>query len=208
MLRRLSTAVAALTARARKGARRPLPWLWLMSDTVRLPDPSPLLARLPPGTAVIVRHPDAARRRALAARVLAARRSRAVKVLVAEDWRAAAALGCDGVHLPEAAARAVAPGLRLWRRSARRLLTAAAHDGSALRRARALGADLALLSPVLPTRSHVGRRPLGRLRFARLVRGAGMPVAALGGIVLPRLRALNGTRVAAVAGVGFASDRE
>jgi len=59
MLHRLSTAVAALTAKARRKKRQsPLPWLWVLSDAARLIDVSSIIAALPPGVGIIVRHPD------------------------------------------------------------------------------------------------------------------------------------------------------
>ena len=45
-----------------------------------------------------------------------------------------------------------------------------------------IGADFAMLSPVLPTRSHPDADPLGWQRFADWVEGARLPVFALGGM--------------------------
>jgi thiamine-phosphate pyrophosphorylase len=197
MLPRLSTAAAALTAKTRA---RGVPWLWIMSDMDRLSDPSRIISRLPPGAGMIVRHPDITQRRDLLARTLAKRRSHRVKVLISGDWRAA--LMADGVHVPEA--ENMSAGLRLWRKAKKRLLTTSAHGWAGVRRARRMKADVVFLSPVLPTRSHMERKPLGRLMFATLARASCVPVAALGGINFKTLPALNGSRLGAVAGVGFA----
>lgn len=59
---------------------------------------------------------------------------------------------------------------------------ASCHDERELRKAQALGADFAVLSPVLATPSHPGARPLGWKGFFNLVRQSNLPVYALGGM--------------------------
>ncbi len=209
MLRRLSTTVAGLTAKTRKKyCAKNMPWVWVMSDTERLPDPAAILPALPPHSALIVRHRDPKTKFALGLKAMRARRSGAVKILISEDWRTAAALRCDGVHVPEIKSGHLPPGLRLWRKAKQRLLTTSAHGWAGVRKARLIKADIVFLSPVLPTRSHVGRKALGRLAFATIAQRAQIPVAALGGINISTVRNLNGTRVAAIAGVGFAEKSE
>ena len=90
----------------------------------------------------------------------------------------AAELGFDGVHLN---------GRRLAHLKERPLgaefwVGASCHDRDDLQRARDLGLDFAVLSPVLPTRSHPGSPILGWSGFAELVNEAGLPVYALGGL--------------------------
>jgi thiamine-phosphate pyrophosphorylase len=205
MLRRLSTAVAALTAKTRKKNRvRGGPWLWVMSDAQRLPDVACEMASPVPGLSVIIRHPDAGMRAELAARALRARRWAFMRILISTDWRTAAALRCDGVHMPESQAGTIPAGLRLWRKAKHRILTTSAHGWAGLKNAKRIKADLVFLSPVLPTSSHAQRKSLGRLRFAAMSRQARVPVAAMGGIDLETLRSLNGARICAVAGIGFA----
>ena len=66
-----------------------------------------------------------------------------------------------------------------------------ATTGTGTTRARATGAAFCFVSPVFPTGSHPGARPLGVARFARLLRGRGaIPVIALGGVDGARARAL------------------
>lgn len=62
------------------------------------------------------------------------------------------------------------------------LFSAACHNAEELARARALGADLVLLSPVRPTPTHPEAAPLGWQGFATLAATAGLPVFALGGV--------------------------
>jgi len=88
------------------------------------------------------------------------------------------AIGADGLHLNSrqlhvCRSRPVAPG---------QLLAASCHSPEDLARAARIGADFALLSPVLPTRSHPDAEPLGWERFAAWVDEAPIPVFALGGM--------------------------
>jgi thiamine-phosphate pyrophosphorylase len=203
MLTRLTTLVTGRQHRGR--GRRKLPWLWLMSDDARLPDPTAALAALPGGSGLILRHSNASTRRALAARAKRAGDARRMEVLIASDWRLAAALRCAGVHVPEAMLRhGCHPGLRLWRRQRGAIMTASAHAAGAVRVAREAGADVIFLSPVFATASHPGRCALGRVQLARVARETRAPVAALGGIDARTIGQLNGCEIVAVAGIGFA----
>jgi thiamine-phosphate pyrophosphorylase len=196
----LSLAEAARVLRRRAC---PLPYLILMTDERRGGDPLAAAARLPPGAAVILRHDGAAGRQALAAALARLCRSRRLRLLVARDSTLALRLGA-GLHLAEG----MRPSLpfRLARQRRRRpLLTIAAHGRGALAAARRAGADLALLSPIFPTASHPGARPLGTVRFARLARGGGVPVAALGGVVAGRIAAARAAGAAAAAAIGALS---
>lgn len=84
--------------------------------------------------------------------------------------------GADILHLPAARAATLA------QRPDVPLLSVACHGEEELARARTLGADLALLSPVRATPSHPHARPLGWDRFAQLATGQPFAVYALGGV--------------------------
>jgi thiamine-phosphate pyrophosphorylase len=168
------------------------------TDPVRTPDPAAVLARLPPGAGVVYRAfgaPDAAE---TGRRLLRLARRKRLTLLVGADAALAAAIGADGVHLPER--------LAWWARALRRarpgwLVTAAAHSWSAIVKARRSGADAAVVSPVFPSASPSAGRPIGALRFAQLVRGAGLPVYALGGVNAATARALTHSGAAGLAAV-------
>lgn len=163
--------------------RQPLPRLILVTDERRLPDPLPAIRRLPPGSAVLLRHHEWPARAALARQLARICRIRRLLLLVANDWRLAAAVGAAGIHLAEGVARSGRLGpCRLWRQRRRALLSVACHSPMALAVARNIGADCALLSPLFPSRSHPGQPSLGPLRFALWSRRAGLPVIALGGV--------------------------
>lgn len=160
-----------------------MPRLILLTDDRRLPDPLPAIARLPAGSGVILRHHDWPERRQLARAVARLCRQRRLILLVANDWRLAAEIGADGVHLAEGLARhGLTAPCRLWRRHRSALVSVAAHSALALHRATRLGADFCLLSQVFPSRSHPGRPALGPMRFAVLAQRSRLPVIALGGV--------------------------
>lgn len=100
------------------------------------------------------------------------------RVLVNGPVELADTIGADGLHLP---------GRLLDRVATRpvsrdRLLAVSCHDPVQLARAEALGADYAVLSPVLPTPSHPDAEPIGWDGFAATVEQASIPVYALGGM--------------------------
>lgn len=208
-LRIITNAARALKLRAARKcpARRRLPALVLLTDRARLADPRPVLARLPRGSAVILREYHAGmgdRASAREARALARTcRARGLKLIVAGDLRLALAIGADGLHLPEWMVRRAGLGARPGRRRPGLLLTAACHSLPALRAAVRLGADAALLAPVLATASHPGAVTLGPLRFARLVRCCPIAVYALGGMDGAGARRIAGSGAAGIAGIGF-----
>jgi thiamine-phosphate pyrophosphorylase len=178
-----------------------LPLLILMSDARRLPEPERVVRALPRGGIVVFRHYGVADRRERARRLVNAARRCGVRVLIAGDARLAAAVGADGVHLPEGLARQGPGPWRTWRRK-RWLVTAAAHGRAALFRAARARADAALLGPVFATSSHPERAPLGAIRFARLCRPSPIPVYALGGLTPVSVRRLAGAPLAGFAGIG------
>jgi thiamine-phosphate pyrophosphorylase len=103
--------------------------------------------------------------------------ARAALLFVNERADIARVVGADGVHLPEetftpAEARAVL--------GEHALVGVSCHDAHGLAQAAAQGATFATLSPFA---SSPGKgAPIARTRFADLVRGASLPVLALGGI--------------------------
>lgn len=195
---------------ARNDRQNAVPRLILIVDD-RQEDPVALAGRLPAGAAVLLRPYAVTNAEDLGRRLAAVCRRRKVRFLVSEDSRLATRLGADGLHLPERMARggclAVALG---WRRGkAGRLLSVACHGAAALVRARRLGADLVLMSPVFPTRSHPGQATLGPHRLAGLVRASALPVLALGGVTAQTARGLAASGVRGVAAIdGFQSDFE
>ena len=163
--------------------RFPLPRRFLVTDDQRCPNPLPLLRRLSAGDGVLFRHYQHPERDKLARLTARLCREKRLRLIIAADWRLAARLHADGVHLPQNLGQSglLAP-LRLWCRRHRTIISMACHDRRALTNAARLGANLVTLSPVFPTASHPTARGLGACRFAQWARLCPLPVLALGGI--------------------------
>lgn len=159
---------------------RHLPRHWLMTDE-RLGDGLwDALARLPRGSGVVFRHyatPPAERRRLFAAVARIARRRGLV--LVRAGAQAMPLEG--GVHNRGGPSG----GIR----------TFAVHRRRDIVRARRAGADLIFASPVFATRSHPGARGLGPVRLGLMIRDAGLPVVALGGMDVRQARRLRALKL-------------
>ena len=187
----------ALNLRAKAGVDR----LVLMTDRKRLPDPDRAIAKLPAGSIVILRDYDHPNRMELAKRLRGICRNAGCWFLVAGDVRLARTVGADGVHMPE---------YMLWNSPLNlngfSLVSAACHNKQALWRAKTIGVDLAIVSPVFLTDSHPGASALGIHRFARLVGGNKMAVAALGGVSKRTASRLRGIKLAAIAGISRIAD--
>lgn len=154
-----------------------LPARFFIAERSRGIDPLEIAARLARGTGIILRDYGAEDREAYAHRLATIARRRGLPLLIAGDARLAASLGAAGLHLSRR---------RLFERPPCRrsgwIVTAAAHDRLALRRAREIGVDAVLVSPVFVTGSHPDAKPLGPHRLARMIDGVELPVYALGGI--------------------------
>ena len=97
-------------------------------------------------------------------------------VLINDDEELARRVGAHGVHVSsEVLARAD-------RRPSFDWVAASCHTAEELARAAALGLDFALLSPVLPTKTHADAQGMGWDTFARLIERSSLPVFALGGM--------------------------
>jgi len=149
----------------------PLPRLWLLTDERQGDALWKALNALPRGSGVILRHYslDRARRRHLLLDASRIARTRGLIVLVGGEqvlrpWQA------NGIY---GSKRNAMKG---------KLLAWPAHDLREIRAGERRRADLILLSPLFPTRSHPGARALGSLAFAKLARATCLPVIALGGV--------------------------
>ena len=127
-----------------------------------------------------------------------ATRARRALLLVGEDEALAAAVGADGLHLPE---RSLCRARGIRARRPGWILTAAAHGPAALARAAEAGVDAAVLSSVFASGSASAGAPLGPVRFAAMVRAARLPVIALGGVNAGTAQRLVGSGAAGLAAV-------
>ena len=133
---------------------------------------SRILARLEQGLRLIqVRDRDLPRREAFVRSVVRLAHGHGARALVSGG----PAIG-DGLHFTAAQL------MGLKARPAQGLAGASCHTAAELARAMALELDFAVLGPVKPTASHPDARPLGWEGFARIARGASIPVYAIGGM--------------------------
>lgn len=164
----------------------PGPALWLISDARNDALLEAALRALPRGSGFIFRHYhlDRAARAARFRELARLAKARGHRVLLAgnERW------GADGSY---------AGGQR--RQGGIRALTA--HSLREIAAANRATADMVLLSPVFPTRSHPGAKVLGPLRFRLMAMRAKAPVIALGGMNPRRARRLRWSRWAAIDGL-------
>lgn len=116
------------------------------------------------------------RLRALVTQAVKLARGYDARVLVNGSAEIARHADADGLHLT--AAQLMQSRLR----PAFELVGASCHDTAELSHAAAIGADFAVLGPVLPTPSHPGRPGMGWEQFSALVEGYPLPVYALGGM--------------------------
>ena len=170
-----------------------LPPLLLVTDPERTPDPVALAEALPRGCGLIYRPFGAPHARKTGRKLARVARRRGLVLLIGAD--AVRAKGA-GVHLPERLAHRAGP---IKRARPGVLVTCAAHSLPAALKARRAGAHAVLMSAVFPSKSPSAGRPLGPVRFAALVRQAGLPVYALGGVKTKNAPRLLGSGAAGLA---------
>jgi thiamine-phosphate pyrophosphorylase len=168
------------------------------TDPDRVPDPVRVAERLPRGAGVVYRAFGAADAVSEGGRLARVCRRRGLVLFVGADPRLAARLGAAGVHLPQRLSGR-AGTIRALRQ--RYLVTAAVHDLASALTARRAGAEALVVSPVFASRSPSAGRPLGPRALAALIREAGAPAYALGGVNARTVGALARTGALGVAAV-------
>jgi len=160
-----------------------LPDLYGVSDSHRHGGPDGVLANLPQalrgGLRLIqIREPTLApdQRVLFARRVAAVAAPHGARVVHAGSALEAARAGLCAMHATAAELhRATSrPGVKFW--------VASCHDAADLRRAEELGADAAVLSPILPSAAHPDRPPIGWDGLRSLTADARLPIYAQGGL--------------------------
>lgn len=160
-----------------------LPDLYAVSDSERHGGPDRLLARLPQaldaGLRLIqVREPGMVpdQRVRFARRIAALAKPYGARVLLAGSALEARRAGLSGIHATAAELRRTTsrPPVKLW--------VVSCHDLADLRLAEELGADAAVVSPVLPSASHPDTQAIGWEGLRSLAATARLPVYAQGGV--------------------------
>lgn len=175
-----------------------MPRLWLLTDPDRLADPVAAACGLPVGSGIIYRSFGRANAETEALALAKLARRRGLVLLIGADAGLAARVRADGVHLPE---RMMVRSPRLRAKHPGWILTTAAHNQHALEKAKALKLDGAFLSAVFASQSPSATAPIGPVRLANFVTGAGLPVMALGGITAKTGQRLLGTGIYGLAAI-------
>jgi thiamine-phosphate pyrophosphorylase len=182
-------------------AGKALPRLLAFSDPVRTPDVAAFAEGLPPGAGLVYRAFGAKNAEETAYELAEIAFENGLILLIGQDAGLAARVGAHGVHLPE---RLAATAARLKAAQPSWIVAAAAHSLAAARRAANAGADAAVVSAVFASNSPSAGAPMGPVRLAGLVRRAGLPIYALGGVSDETAGRLRDIPLAGLAGVeGF-----
>lgn len=127
--------------------------------------------------------------------ILAHCRKHGIQVLLNSDL-ALAGPPADGLHLSSRALLACRT-----RPSPYRWVAASCHNLQELRHAENIGADFAVLAPILPTATHPGVQPLGWETMAKLIDQVNLPVFALGGLELDDMSRVLHAGAQGIAGI-------
>jgi len=189
----------ALRYSAPMPARQTLPALCLISDARNDAVLEQALRSLPRGSGFVFRHYHLppAERAARFLRLLRLCRQRGITAVWAGSAREAKRMGAEGCY---GGAGLISAGPALLRLGTAHGL----REIAACRRARA---DVVLLSPAFPTRSHPGAPVLGPVRLLLLARQAHLPILALGGMTPARARRLPLAGWAAIDGLSQKTGR-
>lgn len=195
-LKILSSAAAAFPPRIVRG--RALPGLLFFTDPTRVSNPEAVAERLPRGAGIVFRAFGAEDAVDRGRRLRAVADARGLLLLAGAIAGLAEGIGADGLHMPQAGAADIP---RLRAEHGRWLITAAAHDAEAVRRAQRAGADAVVISPVFPSNSPSAGAPLGIEGLTTLVAATTLPVYALGGVRAHTVAALADSGIVGIAAV-------
>ncbi|MBO6826280.1 MAG: thiamine phosphate synthase [Sneathiella sp.] len=165
-----------------------LPAFFYFTDDKRGRDPLEMAAGLSPDVAVLLRHYDHPSRELLAKEIKKITKKRGLTLFVAKNAALATKVKADGCHIPT---HMISTLPRLKSRYPNLIFSVACHSVRDLIEAEKLGADFAFLSPLYPSRSHLGARALCLLNAAPYVQKSRIPVLGLGGVNWRRSKQLS-----------------
>lgn len=177
-----------------------LPNFIFMTDRNRIAEPVRVIHKLPRNSMVIIRDYDIENREEYARNIAKECRKCNIPFLVAGDYNLARILKANGIHLPEYCGH---KSFQIRKKQPQWIITTAAHSEKTIRRLSHYPIDAATLSPVLPTDSHVGKKPLGILSFRKICNKHPVKIYALGGINHKNTQQLNGCTIKGIAGIGL-----
>ncbi|WP_198024122.1 thiamine phosphate synthase [Sphingorhabdus lutea] len=142
------------------------------------------IAALPPRSIIIFRHYSLPMKNRI--KLFTLIKKRAKKKGHAIFWAGhifhAIKYGADGAHIPLWARRKFSNRCQIHPLS----LSISAHHAADINSASLYHPDFLILSPIFTTKSHVGQRPLGRMRFMKLSQLSHHHIIAMGGMNVRR----------------------
>ncbi|MCZ4297015.1 thiamine phosphate synthase [Henriciella marina] len=155
-----------------------LPGGFFVTDPARISDARAVIARLPDGIGVIIRHFGQADAMQQAFDIVSDCQIAGRIVLIGADPDLAFETGADGVHWPFR----LRGDLRRMKPDPGLLHTLSVHSSTELRAARAYPVNALIYSTVFPSVSPSAGHPIGLSRFAAAAARSPVPLYALGGI--------------------------
>ena len=177
-----------------------IPYLFLITDSIRLSKPKEILKYLKKDMGIIYRNNQKKDALSKTKKFLKKCKERKVKFFFAGSICQASSLRITNIHIPENLLRMpTKAGLHLRRINKKLLVTASAHSYPAIVRASQLGVSAILLSPVFKTESNFRKNNLGIIRFSMLTNKSSSPIVALGGVNKQNVKKLYFTNASGVA---------
>lgn len=170
-----------------------LPALVFMTDHRRIANPTPVIAKLPKSTLVIIRDYDHTHRTTYAYNIANECRSYSQPFLIAGDEALSLQTKAYGIHLPQ---HQMSDAIKLHQRHPNWWITTSVHNLQSLLHANELPVNAIFLSPIFQTPSHPNTKPLGVEQMNHLIAQSIHPVFALGGINENTLSQLKNSKLA------------
>lgn len=180
--------------------KKKLPEQWLITDSKTI-DPIIAAEKLPKNSGIILRDYELSEKEKLEiGKVLKKICIRKKLVfLVAKEPKLALMLKADGIHLPEF----MRGEIHKWRsKKPDWIITAAVHSPRAALYAQENSADAIFVSPILPTKSHLLKKPLGMIGGTHYIY-RGINAYGLGGLNMAHHKALKMAGFRGFAGISW-----
>ena len=162
--------------------------------------------KIPKNSAFLLRSYDAQGRKKIAKDLLKFCKMKKLKLLIASDIKLAKDINAHGVHFPEYMIKKKKKInwiiVKKIKSKKNWIITTAAHNLQAIKKAENYDIDAALLSPVFSSKSHPNSKSLGINKFIKIIKKTKLPIYALGGINIKNVKSLRETDI-----IGYAFQR-
>ncbi len=164
-----------------------------------------LKLKIPKKSAFLLRSYETKKRKKIAKQLLKFCKMKKIKLLIGSDIKLAEDINAHGIHFPEYMIKKKKINwirIKNAKPNKKWIITTAAHNVQALKKAEDLNIDAVLLSPVFPSKSHPNSKSLGLNKFSKIVKKTKLPIYALGGINIKNVKSLIETDI-----IGYAFQR-